>query len=104
MNSRSLQPMNSQFLRPINARFLQQQGKRFAQQQDARQHSASGPTRVRSLFTRLAGIALASLLALSAWAQEDSARTFPNKPIRIIVGYAAGGGNDIVVRLIAPKL
>jgi tripartite-type tricarboxylate transporter receptor subunit TctC len=56
------------------------------------------------LFVRLARIALVSLFAASAWAQEDAARNFPNKPIRIIVGYAAGGGNDIVVRLIAPKL
>jgi len=56
------------------------------------------------LSVRLAGIALVSLLALSAWAQEDPTRNFPGKPIRIIVGYAAGGGNDIVARIIAPKM
>ena len=44
------------------------------------------------LFARLAGIALVS--ALSAFAQEDPARNFPGKPIRIIIGYAAGGGLD----------
>ncbi|UUX95138.1 tripartite tricarboxylate transporter substrate binding protein [Aquabacterium sp. J223] len=29
---------------------------------------------------------------------------WPNKPIRIIVGYAAGGGNDVLARLLAQKL
>jgi len=30
--------------------------------------------------------------------------SFPNKPIHIIVGFAAGGGNDIIVRVVAPKM
>src|SRR5476651_641164 len=55
-------------------------------------------------FARLASLALVSLIALSAWAQENPARNFPSKPIHIIVGFAAGGGNDIVLRLIAPKI
>jgi tripartite-type tricarboxylate transporter receptor subunit TctC len=59
------------------------------------------PVFPRVLSAWLAGMALA---AAPAWAQEDAARSFPSRPIRIIVGYAAGGGNDIVVRLIAPKL
>jgi len=45
-------------------------------------------------------LVLASLLALPAWAQDN----YPNKPIRIIVGYAAGGGNDIIVRVLSPKM
>src|SRR2546426_168616 len=28
-------------------------------------------------------------------------QSYPNKPIRIIVGYSAGGGNDIIVRVVA---
>jgi len=36
----------------------------------------------------------------SAQAQEN----FPSKPIHIVVGYAAGGGNDIIVRVVAPKM
>ena len=32
------------------------------------------------------------------------AQTYPNKPIRIVVGYVAGGGNDIIVRVLVPKL
>ena len=35
----------------------------------------------------------------TAWAQD-----YPSKPIRIVVGYSAGGGNDIIVRVMAPEL
>jgi tripartite-type tricarboxylate transporter receptor subunit TctC len=38
--------------------------------------------------------------SLFAAAQEN----YPNKPIRIVVGYAAGGGNDIIVRVMTPEL
>jgi tripartite-type tricarboxylate transporter receptor subunit TctC len=34
-------------------------------------------------------------------ARADS--DFPNRPIRLIVGFAAGGGNDIFARLVAAK-
>ncbi len=42
----------------------------------------------------------AALVSLSALGQES----YPSKPIRILVGYAAGGGNDIIVRVMAPEL
>ena len=29
---------------------------------------------------------------------------YPSKPIRILVGYAAGGGNDIIVRVMQPEM
>ena len=29
---------------------------------------------------------------------------FPSKPIRIVVGYSAGGGNDIIVRVMASEM
>src|SRR5262245_62165448 len=32
------------------------------------------------------------------------AQPYPNKSIRVIVGFAAGGGNDIIVRVLAPRL
>jgi len=31
-------------------------------------------------------------------------QSYPNRPIRIVVGYSAGGGNDIVVRVVAPRM
>jgi tripartite-type tricarboxylate transporter receptor subunit TctC len=40
------------------------------------------------------------LTATPAYTQES----FPNKPIRIIVGYAAGGGNDVIARVVAEKM
>lgn len=43
---------------------------------------------------------LSSVLATTALAQT----TFPSKPVRILVGFSPGGSNDIVARLIAPKL
>jgi tripartite-type tricarboxylate transporter receptor subunit TctC len=39
-----------------------------------------------------------------ALAQIDPAASFPNKPIRVIVPFAAGGGNDIFARLVGNKL
>jgi tripartite-type tricarboxylate transporter receptor subunit TctC len=44
-------------------------------------------------------------LALTApvLAQEDPSK-YPSKPIHIIVGFAAGGGNDIIARVFGQKL
>lgn len=50
-------------------------------------------------MTRLLALTLATLLSGSALAQA-----FPSKPVRIMVGSAAGGGTDIVSRLLAAKL
>ncbi len=48
---------------------------------------------------RWAAVAFALALSLGAAAQ-----TFPSHPITIIVGYAPGGSNDIMARLLQPKL
>lgn len=36
--------------------------------------------------------------------QAHGADAFPSKPVKILVGFSPGGSNDIVARLIAPKL
>jgi len=47
---------------------------------------------------------VALALALFAAAAPAQADDFPTRPVRLIVPFAAGGGVDIVARLIAPKL
>jgi tripartite-type tricarboxylate transporter receptor subunit TctC len=43
--------------------------------------------------------------ALAAFTQMAAAQdAYPSKPIRIIVGYSAGGGNDIIVRVMTPEM
>ncbi len=46
--------------------------------------------------------ALAALLALSG--ASALAQSWPAKPIRMVVGYAAGGGTDAAARGVAPRL
>ncbi len=50
-------------------------------------------------FARFVALAAAAIFAAAAHAQD-----YPTKPIRIIVGYTTGGGNDLIARLLAPKM
>jgi len=48
----------------------------------------------------LAALSVLVLAISPAAAQSD----YPNKPVKLVVGFAAGGGNDIFARLVGAKL
>jgi tripartite-type tricarboxylate transporter receptor subunit TctC len=49
-------------------------------------------------------IRLLIVLSVTAAGMASAQDRYPSKPVRIVVGYSAGGGNDIIVRVMQPKL
>jgi tripartite-type tricarboxylate transporter receptor subunit TctC len=58
----------------------------------------------RRSVLRLVAPITATALMPSARAFADADPNYPTRTIKIVVGFAAGGGNDIMARIIAPKL
>jgi tripartite-type tricarboxylate transporter receptor subunit TctC len=48
--------------------------------------------------------AVASLVLLCAQFSIANAQDWPNKPVRVLIGFGAGGGTDVVTRIVADKL
>ena len=42
--------------------------------------------------------------AISVYAAEASAQNYPNRPVRLVVPFSPGGGNDIVARFVAQRM
>jgi len=58
--------------------------------------------KMAGIFKSIAlALATAALVAVSPASAQDA---YPSKPVRIVVGFAAGGGNDIFARIIAQEL
>jgi len=49
-------------------------------------------------------VLLAGFLVLLAGVQAGMAADYPQKPIRVIIPYSAGGGNDVLARAFQPAL
>ncbi len=47
---------------------------------------------------------LLALLVALALPGAAPAQSYPNKPIRLVVGYSPGGGNDLIARIVAARL
>ena len=51
---------------------------------------------------RAMGLFLAGAIAFAS--VEATAQSYPSRPIKLIVGYPPGGTNDVLPRIISPKL
>ena len=63
---------------------------------------AGGSRAMRSIVPGAALLAIAA--GLGGAPSQTQAQTFPARPVRIVVGFGAGGGTDIAARVIAQRL
>ena len=61
------------------------------------------PRLVPSLVLRLA-LGLVMALGLAAISAAAETADYPNRPIKMLVGFGAGGGTDIVARIVAQQI
>ncbi len=59
---------------------------------------------MRQSWRILLGFLLSLALASASRAGEDQTARYPDRSIKILVGFAAGGGTDVAARILAQKL
>src|SRR5688500_6505426 len=59
---------------------------------------------MRTIPALRAALVAVSIVLLSGVSSDLRAQTYPGKPLRIVVPFAAGGGADRMARLISQKL
>ena len=79
----------------ISADMLERRGTFYRQQQWRRE---------RSMLKTIKGLARASAIAMALAGVAHAQSDFPNHPIRIVVGFGAGGASDVAARVIAKTM
>src|SRR5689334_25292821 len=58
----------------------------------------------RALLRRALMLACVAAAGMAPFAAPAQAQAWPNKPVRWVVAYPAGGGSDFLARQLAPQL
>ncbi len=69
-----------------------------------KQTSLAGLIKRCTGFLALVGVAVATMLSTQASAQSAGAANFPDKPVKLVVPFPAGGASDILARLVGKEL
>ncbi|MEO7937907.1 MAG: tripartite tricarboxylate transporter substrate binding protein [Burkholderiaceae bacterium] len=66
--------------------------------------NAARATPTRHRLRLIAAVAIASVVSLPLQAQTSGAGNYPDRPVRLIVSYAAGNVTDTLARIVSDKL